>query len=88
MPNAQREYNNYLSQLKYWQRELRFRREARQPNAKTIARAERTVRSALHWVCYWRALANGPRRRQARSQWQLAHWSAFVVPTQFAGAAP
>jgi|HubBroStandDraft_6_1064221.scaffolds.fasta_scaffold132256_3 hypothetical protein len=83
MTNAQREYNQALNTLRYWQRELRFRRTARRPRTETISQGERRVRNAIHWVCFWRAVATGPRRRQVRNDWRLAHWRAFVVPTEF-----
>ncbi len=83
--NARRELGYALSSLKYWQRELRFRREARKPSPEVIAHVERKVRWAIHRVCFCRGALNAQERRQ---QWQLAHWSAFVVPTQFAEATP
>jgi hypothetical protein len=87
MTNVQQEYHQALRTLKYWQRELRFRKEARCPHPQTIAQGERRVRTAIRWVCFWRAVANRPRRRQVRNDWRLTHWRAFVVPTEFAGAA-
>ena len=81
--NAKRELGCALSSLKYWQKELRHRLEARKPRAETIAFAERRVKFAIHRVCFCRGALRAQERRQ---QQRLAHWSAFVVPTQFAGA--
>jgi urease accessory protein UreF len=83
MRNAQHELSRALSELKYWQRELRFRREARCPRTETIAHGERRVRTAIHWVCHWRGALRSPQRQDVWRRWQLDHWSAFVVPTQF-----
>ncbi len=82
--NAKRELGYALSSLKYWQRELTFRKKARKPSPEAIARVERKVRWAIHRVCFCRGALNA---QESRQQWRLAHWSAFVVPTQFAGAA-
>jgi len=81
--NVKREYGYALSSLKYWQRELTFRRKARRPRAETIAQAERRVQTAIHRVCLWRGVLRGQQRRREQS---LAHWSAFVVPTEFPNA--
>ena len=81
--SAQRELGYALSSLKYWQRELRFRQKARRPSPEAIARVERKVRWAIHRVCFARGALNAQERTRAQ---RLAHWSAFVVPTQFAGA--
>jgi hypothetical protein len=82
--NAKRELGYALASLKYWQRELTFRKKARRPRAETIAQAERRVTTAIHRVCFWR----GALRAQVRRREQhLAHWRAFVVPTEFERAA-
>lgn len=80
--NAQRELGYALSSLKYWQKELRHRLRVRKPRAGTIAFAERRVKFAIHRVCFCRGALNA---QECGQQWRLAHWSAFVVPTQFAG---
>jgi hypothetical protein len=79
-PNIKRELQYALSSLKYWQRELRFRKIAKAPRTDTIAQAQRRVTTAISRVCFWRGVLRNQHKRQER---QLAHWKAFVVPTEF-----
>jgi hypothetical protein len=79
--NAKREYAYALASLKYWQRELDSRKRARKPRAETIAHAQRRVTTAIHRVYFWRGAL---RSQQRRCEQHLAHWRAFIVPTEFA----
>jgi hypothetical protein len=82
--NPKRELAYARSSLRYWQRELHCRRTARRPNAGVIKQAEQRVLTALERVGFWQAALTSRERRRAQ---QLDFWRAFVVPTEFAGAA-